>query len=118
MNDGGAHIKVVISALALAVMPAGTAASAQMTVEEKFLLSTVALKRLCIGALPHLKEKIEANFFSDAKTGLGGKIGEGLAALETSKDPRVQGRIEGAVAAMAQDKDALQDGCKVFTEAK
>jgi hypothetical protein len=113
-----AGIKPIICALAVALVHAGTAASAQMTVEEKFLLSTVALKKLCIGALPHLKDKIEAHFFSDAKVGLGLKIGEELAALENSKDPRAQGRIEGAMAAMAQDKSALQEGCKVFTESK
>lgn len=102
-------------ALALAWLITMAPVGAEDDADEALILQFIGIKRACTKAYPDLKDKIEASFFA-ANSGFDRKMREKMTALENSQDPKVQGRIEGAVAVFTQAKQVMELGCPGLTE--
>lgn len=84
--------------------------------DEQLTLQIVAMRTMCFKAYPNLKEKIEANMFA-GNSGLDNKMKEEIRLLESSKDPIILARIEGA-SIVFRDKAILEAGCNSFAGIK
>jgi hypothetical protein len=89
------------------------AAVAQLTPDQQSVVQLLGMKSACIEVFPELKQKLEAAM-RGPKSGLTRSMRQEMARIEGSKDPRVQGWVEGAAAVMSQEKRMMEVSCQAL----
>ena len=97
--------------IASAALLNASVAVAQLTPDQQSVVQLLGMKGACIEVFPELRERLDAAI-RGPKSGLTRSMRQEMARIEASKDPRVQGWVEGATAVMAQEKRVMEASCQ------